>query len=312
MSARRRYGTDTFDPVLVANLREELEALGLWEVISDPEVTDVMVNETGRVFVASFAGTRRLERPVEPLRLESAIATMASLHGLVVERDHPILEATLPFHAIRVEALVPPVVSAPTLVLRKPATRLLTLEELVARETLSPGEARHLSAAVLDRKTLLIAGGVGSGKTTLASALLHEVVTAHPAERLVILEEGAREIRVEGENVTRLLTSEAAGIGMTRLLRTALRLNPDRIILGEARGAEALDFVKAANTGHPGGLLTLHASSAEEALVRLDVLAQEAGVPSQMERIREVVDLVVFLERSGGERRVVEMREKGA
>lgn len=296
-----------FDPHLTANLRQELQALGIWEALEDPATTDVMLNENGTVFVAGHDGLSCLPHRFDPERLETALGTLAALHGLELHRGRPLLEATLPFGAVRAQASLPPVVASPALTLRKPPSRLMTLEELVERATLSHDLAQDLANAVRSRANLLIAGGVGSGKTTLASALLHELLRTHPHERLLILEEGARELRVEGENVTRLLTHEAAGIGMRRLLRHALRSNPDRIILGEARGAEAHDFLKAANTGHPGSLLTLHANSAEDAFERLDALVQEAGVPSQMGRIRETVEGVVYLERRGVRRVVGEV-----
>jgi type IV secretion system protein VirB11 len=162
---------------------------------------------------------------------------------------------------------------------------------------------------VLGGETLLIAGGVGSGKTTLLSALLDDLLRALPNLRLVLCEEGCRELHAPGANVVRLVASEEAGVSLTRLLRCALRLNPDRIIVGEARGPEALDFLRACNTGHPGGMLTLHANSAADALYRLDDLVQEAGVPSQLGRIARAVDLVVYLERQGTQRRVLEVAE---
>lgn len=300
------------DPRLAALLEEELAACRLLPLLHADEITDVMVNEDGSVYTQ---GLGRGQAAVDGLRLtpdvvETLLATAASLHDTVVTADEPILEATLPVARARLEALLPPLVSAPVLALRKPPARLLRLADLVANGTLPADLADSLAAAFRARRTVVVAGGVGSGKTTLATALLADLLAHHPDERVVVLEEGAREIHAEAANVVRLLTSERAGIGMSRLLRSALRLNPSRILIGEARGREALDFLRAANTGHPGSLLTTHANGARQALDRLDALAQEAGVPSQLARIAEAVDLVVFVAHTaGGRRRVLEVVE---
>jgi type IV secretion system protein TrbB len=286
-------------------LRAELVDSGLWPLLDDPDVTDVMVNAGGAVFAqAQGRGSFDTGVRVEPDRLESIVATIAGLHGLEIHDRRPILEASLPFGAIRVEAVLRPLVEATVLTLRKPPAKRFTLDDLVANGSLPSKGAEILQTAVRDRANGLIAGGVGSGKTTLLTALLHEVVVQSPTERLVVCEDGARELVVDGENVVRLLTSDDAGVDLRRLLRCALRLNPDRIIVGEARGPEALDWLKACNTGHPGGWLTLHANSATDAVYRLDDLIQEAGVPSQLHRIAAALDLLVFVEKETVGRRV--------
>lgn len=288
-------------------LRAELEETGLMALLDDPDVTDVMVNPESVFATARGRGTFDAGFAIEADRLESLIASLAGLHRLVVDRAHPILEADLPFHGVRAQAVLPPVSTAPLLTLRRPAGSAFSLDDLVALGSLSPAVAERLRSAVLGCETLLVAGGVGSGKTTLLSALLGELLRSRPNLRLVLCEEGCRELHARGANVVRLLASEEAGVSLTRLLRCALRLNPDRIIVGEARGPEAHDFLRACNTGHPGGMLTLHANSAEDALYRLDDLVQEAGVPSQLSRIARAVDLVVFLERDGTRRRVAQV-----
>lgn len=303
-----------FDPRLAALLEEELAATRLLPHLRDPDVTDLMVNEDGSVYLQALGrGQHRVaDLQLAPAEVETLLATVASLHDTVVTADEPVLEATIPVANARLEALLPPLVSSPVLALRKPPARLLTLADLVANGTLPADLADDLSEAFRHECTIVIAGGVGSGKTTLANALLADLVAHHPDERIVVLEEGARELHVDAANVVRLLTSERAGIGMGRLLRTALRLNPSRLLIGEARGPEALDFLRAANTGHPGSLLTTHANGARQALDRLDALAQEAGVPSQLARIAEAVDLVVFVAHTaGGRRRVLEVVEVG-
>lgn len=313
---------DSRDPRAIT-LRAELEATGLWALLAEEPVTDVMVNQGGHVYAAAVGrGSYDTGRQVPPDQVESLLATIAGLQGLVVTGEQPILEGTLPFGGVRVEGVLPPVSLAPILALRKPASRHYSLADLEELGTFRPPAGRQEDAGsaeppqelpeilryvVRERWTCLIAGGVGSGKTTLLSALIGEILKQNPDERLLICEEGAREVRSDGRNSINLLTSEHAGVDMTRLLRAGLRLNPDRLIVGEARGAEAMVFLKSCNTGHPGGLLTIHANSALDAVDRLDDLAQEAGVPSQHARIASTIDALIFVSRFAEGRRVAEV-----
>ena len=308
---KRSYGAYRFAPHLVEMLREELAAAALLPLLVDLDTTDLMINENGAVYVEALGEpVRRLDGvTVDADALESILGTVASLHGEVITQESPILEAALPIGNARLQAVLPPLVAAPVVAIRKPPARTLSLDDLVAFGTLPRGLADELAAAVVTRRSVVVAGGVGSGKTTLLNALLAALLAAEPEERIVVLEEGARELHAEGANLIRLLTSDLAGVDMTRLLRTALRLNPDRILVGEVRGAEALDWLRASNTGHPGGLLTLHASGAAEAIDRLDALVQEAGIPSQLRRVAQALDLIVFLARTSTGRRVVEVLE---
>lgn len=315
------------DDSRAASLRTELEVSGLSPLLAEEDVTDVMVNQRGHVFAAAVGrGTYDTGIALTPDRTESLLATIAGLQGLVVTRDQPILEGTLPFGGVRVEGILPPVSLAPIMALRKPATRHYSLEDLERLGTFTPSSRERPRAAgggqvtalpehpmellrhfVRHRWTCLIAGGVGSGKTTLLSALLGEILAAEPAERILVCEDGAREVRSDGLNTINLLTSEQASVDMTRLLRAALRLNPDRLIVGEARGAEAFVFLKACNTGHPGGLMTIHANNALDAVDRLDDLAQEAGVASQRARIAAALDALIFVAKTPKGRAVTEI-----
>jgi type IV secretion system protein VirB11 len=166
---------------------------------------------------------------------------------------------------------------------------------------LAPSEADVLRAAVRERWNVVISGGPGSGKTTFANALLHEMGRLAETERVVILED-TFELRCSTPNHLILHTSGA--VDLRRLVHAALRLRPDRLVVGEVRRAEALELLKAWNTGNPGGLATVHANNAEMALERLDQLAQEAGVPSRARLVAQTVDVVVHLERRGSVRRV--------
>ncbi len=189
--------------------------------------------------------------------------------------------------------------------MRKPAQILYTLDDYVRNEILRDAQVGILREAIDSRRNLVIAGGTGSGKTTLAGALINEMVErSDPNERYVIIED-TLEIQCSAKNLVQLHTADAAD--MTRLVRTTMRLRPDRIIIGEVRGAEALALLKAWNTGHPGGVTTIHANSAKAALTRLSSLVQEAGVPPQPELIAETINLLAFIIRTPAGRRVKEL-----
>lgn len=294
-----------------ATLRQELEELGLWELLEDESVTDVLVNPDGLVHVMGFRGVWRSTEPVSAAKLRSCIATLAGMHRRVVDEAEPILEVSLPFHRVRATVILPPVSAAPTLALRIPPRRLLTLDDLEELGTVDREARRLLEEAVLRGETLLVSGAVSSGKTVLASALLSFLVTARPDQRLVVLEEGAREIQLpEGCDATPLLTPSDREIPMVRLLKASLRLLPDRIVVGELRGAETLTFVKAALSGHPG-LATVHATSAVDAVARVTDLLEEAGAPPSPARVARSVRLVVHLRRRRERREVVEVLRLG-
>ena len=225
--------------------------------------------------------------------------------GAVVNAGAPIVEGELPLDGNRFEGILPPVAPAPVFVIRKRPRLLYTLADYLEAGILDAGQAEGLRAAVRARRNLLIAGGTTSGKTTLANALIAEMVRlGDPAERIVILED-TRELQCAGRNAVQLHTGDVADL--TRLTRVTMRLRPDRIIIGEVRGGEALALLKAWNTGHPGGLTTIHANSAPAALMRLDTLIQEAGVPPQPRLVAEAIDLVVFIARTPDGRRVREL-----
>jgi P-type conjugative transfer ATPase TrbB len=278
----------------------------LLAAIGDPKVTDIMVNEDGRVWLEAHGrGLFAADFSLPESQRESLIGTVAAALGAVADADHPIVEGELPIERIRFEGLMPPVVRQPCFAMRKPAQALYSLDDYVRDRIVTEAQAAIFRAAIDRRENILIAGGTGSGKTTLAGALINEMVArSDPNERYVIIED-TLEIQCRAQNLTQLHTAEAADLA--RLVRATMRLRPDRIIIGEVRGAEALALLKAWLTGHPGGVTTIHANSARTALTRLASLVQEAGVPPQPELIAETIKLIAFIARTAAGRRVTEM-----
>jgi type IV secretion system protein TrbB len=196
--------------------------------------------------------------------------------------------------------VLPPVATGPCFSIRKPASRIYTLADYVADGIMAAEAARLLSLAVVDRRNILVAGGTSSGKTTLANALLAELA---PRDERVLIIQDTRELQCAAPDTVALRTRPGV-VAMSDLVRSTLRLRPDRIIVGEVRGGEALDMLKAWNTGHPGGIATVHAKSAASALYRLEQLIQEAVATVPRRLIAEAIDLIVFISGRGTARRI--------
>jgi type IV secretion system protein VirB11 len=215
----------------------------------------------------------------------------------------PRVSAELPESGERFEGLVPPVVAAPCFAIRRPAIAVFALDDYVQAGIMSWAQANLLRNAVRDRKNILVAGGTSTGKTTLVNALLAEV--ARTSDRVVLIED-TRELQCAARNLVALRTKDGAAT-LSDLVRSALRLRPDRIPIGEVRGAEALDLLKAWGTGHPGGIGTLHAGSAIGALRRLEQLIQEAVVTVPRALIAETIEVIAVLAGRGAARRLTEL-----
>jgi P-type conjugative transfer ATPase TrbB len=198
---------------------------------------------------------------------------------------------------------LPPVVTAPAFAIRKPAVAVFTLDDYVAAGIMTADQAEALRAAVHSRANILVAGGTSTGKTTLTNALLAEV--ANSTDRVVLIED-TRELQCAAPNLVAMRTKDGVAT-LSDLVRSSLRLRPDRIPIGEVRGAEALDLLKAWGTGHPGGIGTIHAGSGIGALRRLEQLIQEAVVTVPRALIAETIDLVAVLSGRGAARRLAEL-----
>lgn len=288
------------------------------DLLVDPSVTEVMVNDGGRHVFVERAGVLETvpDRTLEPRNLTVAIKNIARACGDEISDAQPILDARLE-DGSRVAAMFPPcAVAGPALTIRK-FTRRYSLEELVAVDALTADVAAELTKAIATQKNVLISGGTGTGKTTLLNALAASIPDR---DRIIVIEETA-EIHLDKPNLLRLearraqvpLGQEAPlpPVTIADLLRATLRHRPDRILVGEVRGAEAFDLLQALNTGHLGSLSTIHANSAEQALTRLAhcVLTANVGLPHRniREAIALAIHLVVHIARVNGCRRVTEV-----
>jgi type IV secretion system protein VirB11 len=293
VAGARSHARSVREERLKRKLHRELGPVVL-EALADEKTIEVMVNPDGGVWWDRLEeGQSLLPDVFSAERAESLVGTVASLLDTVANQEHPIVEGELPFFGFRFEGVVPPVAPRATAAIRKHSSQARTLDDYVAEQRLSPFHADTLRTAIGDRLNIIVTGGTASGKTTFVNALLHEKVKLSlPNHRFVILEDTV-EIRCAAPNLVPLRTSEAADL--TRLVRATMRLRPDSIIIGEVRGREALALLKGWNTGHPGGMCTVHANGGRAALSRLDQLVQEAGVPSQPFLIADAVDIIVAL-----------------
>ena len=274
--------------------------------LADPTVIEVMVNPDGRLWIdRATVGRQDTGERIGSAEAERIIRLVAAHVRREVHDKAPIVSAELPDTGERFEGVMPPVAPAPCFAVRRPADVLYRLADYVTAGIMSPPQTAALVYAVRARKNILVVGGTSSGKTTLVNALLAEV--ADLSERVLILED-TRELKCAAADCVALRTKPGVA-SLADLVRSTLRLRPDRIIVGEVRGPEALDMLKAWNTGHPGGITTVHANSAEAGLYRLEQLVQEVVVTVPRELIAEAIDVIVFLTGRGISRRVESVLE---
>jgi len=299
------------------------------QALQDPSVIEIMLNPDRRLWL-DVAGVGM--NCIGELKngADSILATCASMLNTSINYEHPILEGEFPLDGSRLEGLIHPVVRRPTFAIRKKASRIFTLDDYARSDIirplcLIPDDHRHnresngsfqkgfshpveaIRAAVAEKKNILIVGGTGSGKTTLANAVLHEIGLLCPHDRIVAIEDTI-ELQTDIANHVLLRTTET--VNMQRLLRATMRLRPDRIIVGEVRGAEAYTLLKSWNSGHPGGVATIHANSAAEGLDKLGHYIYESRdaqnlSPNMIGRmIATAVNLILFIEKTAGEQQL--------
>lgn len=305
---------------LEEKLRRELGAAVL-DALADPRVIEIMLNPDGRLWIDELGGGMRdTGSRICAAQAENLLGTIAATLGCVVTPERPILEGELALDGSRFCGLLPPVVLAPAFCIRKAAALVYSLDDYVRDGILdgtapagvvsidrppTHGHAAALRYAIRARQNILVVGGTQSGKTTLTNGLLQELGASVGSTQRVLTIEETRELRCTAPNSVALRTTEL--VDMTRLVRTALRLRPDRIVIGEVRGGEALAMLKAWNTGHPGGIATVHANDARAGLIRLEQLVQEANVPPQPALIAEAIDLIVVIVRTPVGRKITEI-----
>jgi pilus assembly protein CpaF len=297
-------------PTRVADVVHQVTGLGPVQLLfEDPKVTDVLVNGHDEIWVDRGEGLARVQERFSSegdvvAAVERAIAPL----GLRIDRSSPMVDARLA-DGSRLHAVLPPAsVDHPLIAIRRFTQQVSTLTDLVETGTATLSQIDHLVEAVRSRKTIVVSGGTGAGKTTLLNLLAGAI---DPTERVVTIEDAA-ELSLPGHVVrleARPPNAEGAGeITIRSLLRSALRLRPDRIIVGEVRGPEALDLISALNTGHRGSLTTVHANSPDEAMLRIETLALSAGDTSETavtRQLRMAVDVVVQVERFRDMRKIV-------
>jgi len=303
--------SDRADEVRARQVEALRRAFGpkVLEFFGDKRVVEIMLNSDGRLWVERLGAEMECVGTMTITSAMAAIQTAAALVDEVVTHEKPILETELPNHGsefggARFEALIPPVTERPAFAIRKKAELIFSLEDYVSKGIMTEQQRAVIEQAVAERRNILIAGGTGTGKTTLANAVLQAIARIDQHTRIVIIED-VRELQCEARNSIFLRTTDV--IDQTALLRATMRLRPDRIVVGEVRDKSALALLKAWNTGHPGGVGTVHANDAAAALVRVGQLVQEANVPPAPELIAEAVNLVVSIKREQRGRRVDEI-----
>ncbi|MDA9404522.1 MULTISPECIES: P-type conjugative transfer ATPase TrbB [Bradyrhizobium] len=272
--------------------------------LEDDAIIEVMLNPDGRLWIDRLSsGLVDTGETLSAVDGERIVRLVAHHVGAEVHAGAPRVSAELPGTGERFEGLLPPVVAAPAFAIRKPAVAVFTLDDYVARGVMTSEQAKILRAAVDARKNILVAGGTSTGKTTLTNALLAEV--AKTSDRVVLIED-TRELQCKAPNLVALRTKDGVAT-LSDLVRSSLRLRPDRIPVGEVRGAEALDLLKAWGTGHPGGIGTIHAGTAVGALRRLEQLIQEAVITVPRALIAETINVIAVLAGRGADRRLAEL-----
>lgn len=280
----------------------------LRSVFADESVNEIMINGPHDVWIRQRGPDKKLNVELPARSIAAAITLLASMAEKQVNKSQLLLSARLP--GFRVEAMLPPVaVKGPSMCIRRHATKIVTLDDYIASKTITRAAADYIEKMVADRRNFLIAGGTYSGKTTLMNCVLSLI---DPEHRLFVIEQ-VQELKIVAPNHVLTECDPEQGVTAKRAVMLAMRYSPGRIFLGELRGAEAYDWMDAANTGHPGSGATIHSDSAADALRRLEklVMSADSGVPYQavQEDIGDTVHVVLYIQQRHGERRLSQICE---
>ncbi len=297
---------------LIQKIERELGSTAM-NALRDPEVIEIMLNSDGSLWVEKHGQAMSCVGSISDTNARALLGTVASYLETTITADNPILECELPIDGSRFEGLLPPVVSKPSFTIRKKAVKVFTLEDYLEHKIITLDQMNVIKKAIYNpddyhhpKKNILIVGGTGSGKTTLTNAVIDGMVKATPDDRIVIIEDTA-EIQCSAKNNVILRSVEK--VSMLSLLKATMRLRPDRILVGEVRGKEALDLLKSWNTGHSGGVATIHANSAKAGLIRMEQLIAEATPSPMQSLIAEAVNIVIFIAKTAQGRFVKEIIE---
>jgi type IV secretion system protein VirB11 len=280
---------------LYAKLRRSL-GNAICAALDDPTVVEIQINEDEKVWLDHLtSGKELLPQKTNAAHILDALGTLASLLDTEINKDKPSLQGELPIdNGSRVQGMIPPIVSNPVMVIRKRASSVFPLSDYIAKKRLSQHQHDLIVEALAARKNIVVAGGTRSGKTTFGNALLLKLNEMNPKERIVVMEDTI-ELQCQQENKVKLHTYRDI-VTLNDLMRITMRLSPERIVIGEIRGGEALELLKSWNTGHPGGFTTIHANSALDALPRLEHLILEATSNPMREFIAKAVNIVIYFQ----------------
>lgn len=280
--------------------------------LEDEYTQEVQLNPDGQLWTERFDTGRSKLGTLPTVQAHSLMGTIADILGVTVNPENPLLEGELPIRDCRFAGAIPPITLAPAFSIRTPATKIYTLDDYVEAGIMTAAEAAVIKTATMEGKSILVIGGTGSGKTTLLNAIAHALCEEQPDIRFAVIED-TRELQLPFENKVAMRTKVTGNqITMKRLLEFSLRMKPDRIVVGEVRNESAAALVEAWNTGHDGGMGTVHANSAAAGGLRMVDLLRYAGIPADvaMRQIANTIDLFVSIQkrhRDGGKRRVEEI-----
>lgn len=325
--------TGSYNTTLLSALSRSLGKAAI-KALEDDNVIELMLNPDGKLWIDRL-GNPIMEciEEIPPVQGKQVVKTMATSLNSVLDDKNPIIEGELALDGSRLEGLLPPIVAGPTFAIRKKASMVFSLDEYRGNSILPAefnlnatnganqnGNGENLSSifggstqidslsffqqAIAKHLNILVVGGTGSGKTTFVNALGDTLSAVAPNDRLIIIQD-TLEIQSKSANAVFLRTSDYVDI--RRLVRASMRLRPDRILIGEVRDGAALDLLKAWNTGHPGGIATVHANSAYEGLLRMEELIAEVSVNPKHRLIGNAIDIIVFIEKHKGDRRISEI-----